>query len=426
MTDVVELRRLLHGRAEIAFCEVATVATVLETLAPVLAAPGVVVRRGTAALNPADTHDYPSLETRLAAAERAVAYGCDPVLADELARYGTAVTLDIPGDRPGPVIGIRFDVDALPITEDGSDDHLPAREGFAARSGAMHACGHDGHTAIGVVLAERLVADRSFAGSVRFLFQPAEESVRGAAAMIAAGCAEGIDVMIGLHLGEGLDARVVAASSHGLQATRKFRPTFTGVAAHSAAAPQEGRNAIAAAATATLGILAMSRDARGVTNVNVGTIEGGRQSNIVPDRCSVAGEVRSDVDEVCDDMYERILDVTAGAARQWGVEVTCDLMSWADTLRSDEALAEHAYECALALEGTAGVLRTTPMNASDDLATWASVVQAQGGMAVYLVVGGSSPAPHHHPRFDIDESSLPVAVDWLERIVRTYPTEELS
>ncbi len=427
MIDVVALRRILHARAELAFCEVATVATLIDALAPSVAgAPDVIVRRGTEALDPAEVYGYPSLETRLAAAERAVELGLDAVVADELARTGTAVTVEIPGNRPGLTIGIRFDVDALPIEEDASAEHRPAREGFACTTGTMHACGHDGHAAIGAALAERLIADRDFPGRVRLLFQPAEESVRGAPAMIAAGCAEGLDVLIGLHLGEGLEARVLAAGSHGLQATEKLAIEFTGVAAHSAAAPQEGRNAIAAAATATLGLLAMSRDARGVTNVNVGTIHGGRQSNIVPDHCRIEAEVRSDSDEVCASMLERARRVAAGAAQSWDVSHSFARMSYASTMTSDAALVEHAYTAATGIDGAAEVRRTALMSASDDLSLWAKHVQQRGGVATYLVVGASSPAPHHHPRFDIDESALPVAVDWLERIVRTYPAGGLS
>ncbi|HOB03761.1 MAG TPA: amidohydrolase [Propionibacteriaceae bacterium] len=425
--DVVALRRVLHARAETAFREVATVATLLEALSPSLArADDVLIRRGAAALDPTDVYAYPSFAARQEAAAAAVALGCDPTVSDDLARHGTAFTIEVPGDRPGPTIGIRFDVDALPIVEDSSSDHLPAREGFASTTGAMHACGHDGHAAIGVALAERLIADRAFSGRVRFLFQPAEESVRGAPAMIAAGCADGLDVMIGLHLGEGLPARVLAAGSHGLQATEKLAIDFTGVSAHSAAAPQEGRNAIAAAATATLGLLAMSRDSRGVTNVNVGTIQGGRQSNIVPDHCRLEAEVRSDSDAVCASMLDRARRVVAGAAESWDVEHTLTRMSYASTMTSDAALVDHAYAAATSIDGVADVRRTALMAASDDLSLWARTVQDCGGVATYLVVGASSPAPHHHPRFDIDESALPVAVDWLERIVRTYPAGGLK
>ncbi len=426
MIDVIALRRLLHARAELAFCEVATSATLLEALGPLLAASDVVVRRGTEAIDVSEVFGYPSLETRLDAAAQAVAGGADPSVADELARLGTAFTVEITGDRPGPTLGIRFDFDALPITEDESPEHLPAREGFRCQTGAMHACGHDGHAAIGVALAERLVTQRSFPGRVRLLFQPAEESVRGAAAMIAAGCADGLDVMIGLHLGEGLDARVLAAGSHGLQATEKLSVDFTGVSAHSAAAPQEGRNAIAAAATATLGLLAMSRDARGVTNVNVGTIHGGRQSNIVPDQCRIDAEVRSDSDEVCASMLARARRVVAGAAQTWDVSHELHRVSYASTMVSDDVLIDHAYAAATSIDGVKECRRTALMSASDDLSLWARTVQDQGGVATYLVVGAASPAPHHHPRFDVDESSLPVAVDWLERIVRTYPSEGLT
>lgn len=415
--ELVRLRRDLHQHAELAFTEVYAASTIIHALEGI---PGIRLRTGAEIFDRDRASDHPSEEDFESAASRALSAGADPAAVARVRRDGTAVVAEIDGVGPGPLWGVRADIDALPITESRDPAHLPAREGFVSDWGTMHACGHDGHTAIGIVLARRLAADRDFAGTVRILFQPAEESVRGAVPMIAAGAADGIDLMLGLHLGEGLDSRVCAGGSHGLQATRKFVVEFTGVAAHAAGSPQDGRNAIAAAATATLGMLALSRDSRGVTNVNVGTISGGRQTNIVPDSARLTGEVRSDDSAVCTDMMRRIESVVEGAATMWRVDSAIRVNGRADTMRADPELVRHLTSVAAEVAEVAEVRDSVLMSASDDLSLWARAVQDAGGLATFAVVGASSPAPHHNPRFDIDEACLPVACDWLEAAIRGW------
>lgn len=416
---LVVIRRLLHTTAELAFTEVYASVLIRQVIEDLQAEhPDLRLTVGGNAIDTSVVVNLPDEEERLLAAERAISAGADRELAVWVALNGTAVVLDIPGERPGRTLGFRFDIDALPITESSSDDHLPAREGFACTDGVMHACGHDGHTAIGLVLARRLASDRDFAGTVRLIFQPAEESVRGGVAMVAAGMAEGIDDFVGLHLGEGLAAGVIAASAEKLQATVKYEAEFTGVAAHSAGAPERGRNAIAAASSAVLGLLGTARDARGRTTVNVGRITGGAGNNIIPEHAWLSGEVRSDVTEVCDDLFERAGATIAGAGDMWGVATEVKVTSRCPTFTADASLVD---EVVAAADGVADVLDvqvTTEMNASDDLAVWALETQRQGGRATYTVVGCSSPASHHHPAFDVDERVLPIACDWLERIVR--------
>ncbi|MFC0673197.1 amidohydrolase [Brachybacterium hainanense] len=422
-TDLVSLRRTFHAHAELAFTEVWTAATIRRELSALADLPGVQLRTGPAVLDPGAAARYPSTEELDAAAQRAIDAGIQPELARRVAREGTAVVLDIRGDRPGPVTAFRADIDGLPLEESDDDAHLPAREGFASIWPTMHACGHDGHAALGLGLAAALAADRDFPGTVRILFQPAEEVVRGARPMIAAGLADDVDQLIGLHLGEGLPAGDLAAGSHGLQATQKFEVTFRGVAAHAAGAPQEGRNALAAAAQATLGILAIRRDARGATTVNVGTLHAGRQSNIVPDRAELSAEVRSDSAEACDQLMERARRVVEGAALAWEVEAEVEVTGQATTLVCDDELVDRCLAAARQVRTEGTRYRSVPMPASDDLSLWAEAVQARGGQSTYAVVGASSPAPHHHSLFDLDESCLPVALAWMERIIRSGPEQ---
>jgi aminobenzoyl-glutamate utilization protein A len=416
---LVALRREFHRHAELPFLEVRTAARVLAELGDIAdsAADAVTVRWGREAMRADAVADYPDQATRERAGDAAVAAGADPEVVRRVVDQGTAVIADITGNRPGPSWAVRFDVDALPITESADADHPPAAGGFRCEAGTMHACGHDGHTAVGLVLARRL-ADRDFPGSVRLLFQPAEEGCRGATAMIAAGAVRGIDRFLALHLGNSLPTGTMVGTAVDLQATVKFAAEFTGVAAHAAGGPQHGRNALAAAATATTALLGLPRSSDGVTNVNVGTLHGGSATNIIPDAARLTGEVRSDAETVCSELFssaERVLDASAA---MYGVQVRHYATARSTTLASDDLLVDQVLRIAVDRFGPDPVRRTAVLSASDDASLLAAEVQRAGGLSSYLLVGSGNPAPHHHPRFDIDEASLPIALDWLTDIVR--------
>ena len=413
--ELVALRRDLHAYPEPGFLEIRTASTVLRHLRALPFA----VRAGAQAMRADVVAGYPDEPTRARAAERAVATGADPADAESLAREGTAVVAEIEGSRPGPTWGLRFDMDALPLAEAADPRHRPAAEGFRSRhEGVMHACGHDGHVAIGIALAHRL-ADRDFPGRVRFLFQPAEEGVRGARAMVAAGTAEGLDRFLAVHLGLDVPPGVVVGGANGAFATTKLRAVFVGVASHAAAAPQEGRNALVGAATALLNVMALPRWSTADTRVNVGTLHGGDNVNIVPARAELTCEARSTDGAVSDDLTGRVKRVLRGAAEMHGLEVDIAETGAATTIRSDSELAERIEQVARERYGDAAVGDAMPLRGSDDASLFMREVQRAGGLATYAIVGGGNPAPHHNPAFDVDESALPVAVDVLEGLVRS-------
>ncbi|WP_236791308.1 amidohydrolase [Amycolatopsis sp. GM8] len=406
--DLVTLRRDVHSHPEPAFCELRTAALVLSHLRKLP------VRIRTGALALGGIPAYPDDATLERFADLAIHSGADAGDVATLAREGTAIVADLEGSRPGPTWALRFDMDALPVTEAAGATHFPAAQGFrSAYEGFMHACGHDGHVAIGLGLAERL-SDRDFPGTVRFLFQPAEEGGRGARAMLGADVVEGVDRFAAVHLGLDLPAGTVAAGITGIFATTKMRARFTGVASHAAAAPQDGRNALLAAATAVLGIHGLPRFSTADTRVNVGTLHAGGNVNIVPALAELTCEARSRDGAVNAELTERVKQVLRGAALAQGVTVDIEETGGSTSLTCDDELLDAVLAAASGHE----TVRLHEMGGSDDASLFAEAVQRAGGLATYIVVGGGNPAPHHNPYFDVDESALPVAVDVLAALIR--------
>jgi aminobenzoyl-glutamate utilization protein A len=281
----------------------------------------------------------------------------------------------------------------------------------------MHACGHDCHAAIGVGLLHRL-ADHNFPGTVRVLFQPAEEGVRGAQTMIDAGMLDGINRMLGIHVSGSRPTSTVVGSVVGGMATRKLAVSFRGVAAHASGSPQDGRNALLAAATASLGIMALPRFSGTDTRLNVGTVHAGDNVNIVPAWAELTCEARADSDEVIEDLTERVRQVIAGAAASYGVEHDVLITGRAVTLTPSDALVDAVIAAAGRVPAIPEVTRHAPQGGSDDVNLMIAAVQQTGGLGAYLNVGAASPAPHHNPWFDPDEAAIPTTVDLLETLVR--------
>ncbi|MDU0313102.1 amidohydrolase [Phycicoccus sp. M110.8] len=415
MTDLVALRRALHARPELAFTEIETAAKVVTELTGRADS----IQAGTAVCDLDCVTGLPDPDQLEASRRRALASGVPQELVRTLGEGATGVVVTVRGRRPGPTIGIRFDMDAIAVGESTSPAHAPTRGGFAStRPGIMHACGHDGHVAVGIELGRRLCADRDFAGRVLLVFQPGEEGVRGAQAMVAAGVVDDVSVMLGLHLGIDLPVGTVAAGTQGLLATQKLRVEFEGEAAHAALAPHQGRNALLGAASASLALHTLPPHGDHTTRVNVGRLVAGTAAGIVPERAVMDCELRADDETVLEWLRGRAGDIVRGAARSYGLAASVTQMGAATVARCDARLVQDLMTAASTLAAVQTSLASAPMRASDDMTLFMSHVQERGGVATFALVGASSPAPHHHPLFDIDERALPIAADWLERLIR--------
>lgn len=412
--DVVERRRQLHRLPEVGFCEFHTSWVVVCELDRL----GYQLRWGSAAMDLSAVRGLPEPAELEHAKDRAVALGADPRLVGELDGGGTAVVARLVGSRPGPVTALRFDMDALPVEESDDPEHAPRRLGFRSQHpGQMHACGHDGHVAIGLALAERL-ADRDFGGELRLIFQPAEEGGRGAAPLVAAGVCADVDRLVCLHLGLGLPVGHIAAGSVGFFANAKLKVLFEGVPAHAAASPELGRNALLGAATALLNIHGLPRFSTADTRVNVGVLRGGTAANIVAARAEMMVETRSTDGSVNEELNRRVHEIVKHAAAMHELQVRIDTIGGATTASCDRALVDAFVHAARSMPSDLQVVDDHDVRVSDDATLLMRSVQSHGGLATYLVVGASSPGPHHSSTFDIDERALPLAVDLLETYLR--------
>jgi aminobenzoyl-glutamate utilization protein A len=413
--DASALRREFHRHPETAFREVRTAARVAEILTELGADP----QLGPHVMRTDGVVDYPADDQLDDSADRAAATGADQTWVTRVRRAGTAVVADIEGARPGPVWALRCDTDALPIAESADPAHLPAAQGFAsAFPGTMHACGHDGHVAIGLSLAERLRRDPDFAGTMRLVFQPAEEGGRGARSMLAAEALSDVQKFLALHLGLDHPTCHVVGGAVGAFATTKLRARFSGVASHAAAAPQHGRNALAAAAAGCLAVLGQPRWSTSDTRVNVGTLHAGDNVNIIPAWAEMTAETRALDAEVQTELTSRVVTALRGAAQTYGCDVEVLETGGSTTMASDEDLAESVRRLAVGLGGSGQTFG--PMAGSDDASLFMADVQQRGGAAAYMIVGANNPAPHHNPAFDIDERALEFSVDLVEALLRDH------
>lgn len=402
----VAVRRDLHRYPETAFLEYRTASRIAACLDGL----GFAVRTGRDVMDFDAVIDPPSAEKVAEAKAAALAAGGDSVWMERMPDGLTGIVADYRfGD--GPVVAFRFDMDALPVSETDEAGHRPNAEDYRSRfAGRMHACGHDGHVGIGLALARRIAREKNLSGTLRLIFQPAEESARGAAPMVAGGAVEGVDHLFVGHLGCFLPSGKIAASAIGFLFSSRFAVTFRGAVAHAAMGPQEGRNALLAGAAAALGLHGISRFAGAETFVNVGVLRAGTAFNIVADTCEMLVEVRADSRDAHDYMVERLHAVLdgAGAMHQCDVErVRKSHMPGNEN--SPEAVALIA-DVAAGLPGVTEVLPEWPIGGGDDAALMIRRVRENGGSAAYCIIGSDIPAVHHAADFDIDETALETGV----------------
>lgn len=271
----------------------------------------------------------------------------------------------------------------------------------------MHACGHDAHMSTGLALAH-WVADHKdeLKGRIKFLFQPAEEGVRGAAAMAASGIVDDADFFLGAHIAMMCKSGEISVNPYGFLCTTKMDVTYTGRPAHAGVEPNAGRNAMAAACNAFVQLLGIARHGSGMTRINVGQLNAGEGRNVIPSHAVMKMEVRGETGEINQYMYDSAVQIIKGCALSQGCEYTIEKMGEAVDLTNDQTLVDVLTQAGNAVEGMN--VRKDPMNfgGSEDATILARRVQAHGGKAAFFVLGADRPSGHHTARFDIDEKAL--------------------
>jgi aminobenzoyl-glutamate utilization protein A len=405
--QLIATRRDLHRNAEPGWCEFRTTAKVVETLRVL----GWEVKFGSDVIDAGARMGLPPPDQMERFYRQA---GADPDILHALRGGFTGAVASFKSPNAGPAVALRFEMDANLGNEATSDDHLPYRQGFAsANSGVHHNCGHDGHTAIGLALARVLMESKeSLRGRIRLIFQPAEEGLRGAAAMVAAGALDEVELFMSGHLGvQALKLGQVITGYRNILASVKLDAEFRGRSAHAAISPHIGRNALLAACAATQNLLAITRHGEGDTRVNVGLLSGGESRNAIPAFATLSAELRGETTKILNELENRADSILRGAALMHGVQLEVRRVGACGAASSDADMAELIGEAARTVRGVDDVQIVRDFKASDDVAAMMAAVQAQGGKAVYFGLGTELKNVHHSPDFDFDERVLPLGVD---------------
>ncbi len=312
-------------------------------------------------------------------------------------------------------IAIRADMDALPIHELNEIDYRSTIDG------KMHACGHDGHTSIALAVADILSKRQAeLPGNVKFIFQPAEETIGGAGPMVKEGAMEGVDGVIGLHLISdypigrvGVRAGTVFASAD------KFVLTVRGKGGH-AAMPEMSVDPIVISAyiiTALQTLISRETSPFSPAVITIGVVKAGTAFNIIPETAELQGTMRAYSKEHREKLIRRISEVASGVASAMGATCAVKVFDGCPPCTNDAAMTEVVQNAAVESVGAdkvdnGEVVMTT---GSDDMAYFLKAVPG-----CYFIVGAKNAEkganyPHHHPRFNVDEDAMPIGVEVLTR-----------
>ncbi len=340
------------------------------------------------------------------------------LVAAELGRLGYAVKQGVgktgvvgllQGGKPGPCILLRFDMDALPIQEQTG-------AGYASlNAGVMHACGHDGHVAIGLTVANLLKEMQpALNGTIKLVFQPAEEGLGGAAAMIHDGVLENPvpQAALGLHLwNEQPVGWVTATAGPFMAGADMFRAKITGRGGHGAM-PQLTADPVLAAAqvvTALQSVTARNVSPFELVVVSVTQFQGGTSFNIIPDKVELAGTVRTYNREVRELVHQRMQSIIEDVSRGMGCRGEIEFVEYTPPVVNAPEITQLVQSAIQLVAPELQISTEARSSASEDMALF---LQQVPGCFLFVgsgIADASQRFGHHHPKFDIDETALPLA-----------------
>lgn len=317
----------------------------------------------------------------------------------------TWIVANIRGGHPGPTVALRAEMDGLPVVEPEGCPFRSEHEGW------MHACGHDLHMAIQLAAAKLLAARREqLRGNVRLLFQPAEETVGGAAPMVAAGAMEGVEAVYGLHVQPYMNVGQIDTRPGCLNAsTDEMKIAVEGVSGH-AARPEQAVDAIVCAAqlvTALQTVVSRSTSPLKPAALSLGAIHGGEAPNVICDHVQILGTLRTADPGLRVHLMERIRAICDGVAAAFGARISLEFTGGYIALMNTPAEAERILRLGGNLLGRENArFRESPSMGGDDFSYFADKVP---GVFWHLGCAPSQPAPTLHSRdFAPDERCMPI------------------
>ncbi|REK77846.1 amidohydrolase [Paenibacillus paeoniae] len=351
-------------------------------------------------------HQYPELsfrekETSLWIAKRLEELGCD--VRQNVGGHGLIVT--IKGELPGPVVALRADIDGLPIQDEKECEYASKVPGI------MHACGHDGHTAALLAVADFYNANRGqLAGERRLLFQPAEEVTPGGAVeMIKDGALDGVDVIYGVHLWTPLPYGS-AASRPGpfMSSADEFVIDIEGKGGHGGL-PHGAIDAIvvgSALVQAVQSIVSRNVNPLHPAVVTIGSFQAGTTNNVIAERCQLKGTVRAFDERTRYMIHDRLESLVRHTCEMYGAKHTYHMRVGYPPVVNDGTEAERFFEIARPIFGDEGVLEADAITVAEDFSYY---LNEKPGC--FMFVGAGNPEvgavySHHHPKFDMDERAM--------------------
>ena len=367
-----------------------------------------------------DIHQHPELlydvhRTAAFVAERLREFGCDEV-ATGLGKTGVVGVIKgkkAAGNGDIKVIGLRADMDALPIEE---ATNLP----YASKTaGKMHACGHDGHTAMLLGAARYLAETRNFAGDAVVIFQPAEEGGAGADAMIKDGLMDrfGIEQVYGMHNGPGIPIGAFAIRTGPIMAaTDELNISIKGHGGH-ASRPHKCIDSVLVGAqliTALQQIVARNVDPLESAVISVCEFHAGTARNVIPQTAELRGTIRTLTPETRELVIKRIGEVTAGVAQMTGAAIDLDIKRGYPVTVNHAAQTEFATEIAKQVAGETNVHETPPLMGAED---FSYMLQARPG--AFIFCGNGDSAGLHHPGYNFNDEAILYGTSFWIKLVET-------